>query len=334
MSQLFDVNLIIKRLFLAAMLICMLLLVPATGSAQLTSYSSRASFEAVGSVAEKYGFEDLGQFATPGTAHGITYPPPGPSNYGDSVVTPSGGFYAPISNVLTTGWYGSLSGIIDAAPQYNMFGVDMAYIGDYDSDMNFRLFTNRAEYLFYPASLPNVDQAQTFFGWTLDDGEYFTGFAFGSQHGNRNSPTMDNVTLGHTGNLPVPILSCSPAGFLPPFDIAIALKIKQQRAIPIKMMLQDNTGAVVTDFTIAAPVVNVEYYANDGTGEGVTSEPIPLGASNDDNIFRFDPATLTWIYDFSTKFFEAPGTYKVTARAGDANYSIDASCTGTFVRLP
>jgi hypothetical protein len=83
-----------------------------------------------------------------------------------------------------------------------MFGVDMAYIGDYSSEMNFRLFTNLAEYLFFHPSLPNVNTAQTFYGWILGDGEYFIGFSFGSEQGNRSAPTIDNATLGYTSSVP------------------------------------------------------------------------------------------------------------------------------------
>lgn len=132
---------------------------------------------------------------------------------------------------------------------------------------------------------------------------------------------------------PPPVLSCSP-GFLPPFDVSIGLKKNQNRAIPVKMTLHDSTGSIITDTSIVAPVVNVEFTSTGGAAVNVTSDLLPLGAANTDNVFRFDPTDQTWIYNLGTKFFASPGTYGVTAKAGDASYLIDASCSGTFVRFP
>jgi hypothetical protein len=194
----------LSTLSTAATLACILLMAPATGSAGLISYNSRSIFEAAGTIAKNYGYEDIPPTTLPGapwTTHGITYTSPG--NY---IVGPgSRPFFEPavampLSNVLMTGWMGALTGNIDTVPQYNMFGVDMAYIGSYSSDIYFRVFTNLAEYTFWPIILPDVGTAQTFYGWTTGSGEYFTGFSFGSQNGNRSAPTMDNTTLGHTGN--------------------------------------------------------------------------------------------------------------------------------------
>lgn len=128
--------------------------------------------------------------------------------------------------------------------------------------------------------------------------------------------------------------ACSPAGFWPPFDVPIGLKKNHNRAIPIKMMLRDSVGNIITNASIVAPVISVEYTPTGGTAVDVTSDLLPLGASNDGNIFRYDPGTLTWIYNLSTTFFDAPGTYRVTARAGDTVYLIGTNCGGTFVRQP
>jgi hypothetical protein len=144
---------------------------------------------------------------------------------------------------------------------------------------------------------------------------------------------LDNLQV--TTEPPVPSLFCSPAGFLPPFDVPIALKKKQDRAIPIKMTLKNSIEQVVTDASIASPVVNIEFTPNGSTDAvNVTSQLLPLGSANDDNIFRFDPPTSKWIYNLGTKFFGAPGMYRVKALPGNTDYNIDGSCSGTFVRLP
>ncbi len=99
-------------------------------------------------------------------------------------------------------------------------------------------------------------------------------------------------------------------------------------------MLQDVAGNVIDNTSGVAPVVNVSYTPANGTAVDVTSELLPFGAANDGNIFRYDPISLMWIYNLSTKFFDAQGSYRVTAKAGDSLYAIDTNCGGTFVREP
>jgi hypothetical protein len=130
---------------------------------------------------------------------------------------------------------------------------------------------------------------------------------------------------------PPPVLSCAP-GFLPPFDAVIGLKSNQQRAIPVKMVLRDASGAIVTDEAIAAPVVSVEFTTYNGLPVDVTPDLLPLGAANTDNVFRFDASSQKWIYNLGTEFFVNPGTYAVVAKPGDATYQLDSSCRGIFVR--
>ena len=138
---------------------------------------------------------------------------------------------------------------------------------------------------------------------------------------------------------PLPIapspLSCSSGGFARPFDVSLTLKKKVMRTIPVKMMLQDGTGAVITDLDGSAPpVVNV-LFSPVGGGVEVdrTEDLLPPGMANEDNVFRFDVSTNTWIYGLGTKLFDAPGTYAVTAEPGDVSYDIDSSCAGSFERL-
>jgi len=132
---------------------------------------------------------------------------------------------------------------------------------------------------------------------------------------------------------PVAQISCVSGGFKPPFDVQLMLKAKVKRAIPMKMMLTDGTN-VITDLDVSAPpVVNVLFSPTPPDGGGdVTAQLLPLGQANEDNIFRYDDITQTWIYNLGTKPFVASGTYEVFAVAGDGSYEIDDSCTGTFIR--
>lgn len=206
------------KTYRSIIILCVLLLVPTTASAGLIIYNSRSTFDADGIIAENYGFEDVPPGVWPfertwpsawgqpfGTLHGITYTSTSAFIVGPSVpYNPGQDVWAPLSNVLMDGWMTPLTGSIDTAAQYDMFGVDMAYVGAYSSDMVFQVFTNLGEYTFSLITLPNLNTAQDFYGWIAGSGEYFTGFSFGSQNGNRSAPTIDNVTLGNIVPVPEP----------------------------------------------------------------------------------------------------------------------------------
>ena len=134
-----------------------------------------------------------------------------------------------------------------------------------------------------------------------------------------------------------PTFLCVAGGFKPPFHEPLTLAKKAKKAIPVKMMLADSDGNPITDADITAPpVVNVLFnsttYGDTGAGDDV--DLLPLGQANDDNVFRFDGFSGTWFYGLGTKILSAPGTYTVKAVSGDeTEYSIDATCTETFLRL-
>ena len=127
------------------------------------------------------------------------------------------------------------------------------------------------------------------------------------------------------------VLTCQ--GFLPPFDKPLSLKAKDNRAIPVKMVLRDLSGNIITDANITAPpVVNVFFGdAPASQDPGYVADLVPSGLSDDGNEFRYDPVAQVWIINLATKQFKSPGTYNVTAVAGDDSYVIDG-CSQTFTR--
>jgi len=152
----------------------------------------------------------------------------------------------------------------------------------------------------------------------------------------RPAPAASSPDIGafEQGPPPPPTLAC--VGFEAPFDVALTLKKKTKRAIPVKMVLEDEDGFPVTDADLVAPpVVNVLF---DGVTYGEAppddADLLPLGMANEDNVFRFDEGAETWIYNLGTKQFGAAGVYTVTAVSGDeGEYVIDPTCSGTFERL-
>jgi hypothetical protein len=136
---------------------------------------------------------------------------------------------------------------------------------------------------------------------------------------------FDKVTLDGT-----PLVTCT--GFLPPFDKPLTLKKKDNRAIPVKMMLRDLDGNIMTDADIPAPVVNVTFGgAPANIDPGYNEDLVPGGLADIGNAFRYDPTEHIWIINLATKQFTSHGEYTVTAKVGA--YTIDG-CIGTFTRLP
>jgi hypothetical protein len=191
---------------------------PITANAGVITFADRATFEATGTIAENYGFED---FSTndfsfppdPWTTHGVTY------TTGDNLVVGSNTFYHPISNVFAYNGWSPVPGTIGGA--YDMFGFDLAMIGTL-SPVTIQIITNVATYDYSGLLVPNASVGQDFYGFSATGGEYFTGFNVSSLIGSGSAPVLDNVTLGTTGEgiaaIPEPtsmlLLGSGLAGFI------------------------------------------------------------------------------------------------------------------------
>jgi hypothetical protein len=140
---------------------------------------------------------------------------------------------------------------------------------------------------------------------------------------------FDNVRLDASRRL-----TCE--GFLPPFDQPLSIKKKENRAIPVKMVLRDLFGNFITDADLSAPpLVQVSVNGDSGSDiDGYNGDLLPAGLSDDGNEFRYDPDSQQWIINLGTKQYTAPHTYNVTVIPGDDSYVIDPNCGQTFTRLP
>jgi hypothetical protein len=173
--------------------------------AALTPHATRLTFEAQGTIAENYGFEDFGPTGgttSPGdpfTAHGVTY-----TSTGNLIAHPDAGFGNP-SNVIVYNLWTPLPGSISGT--YDMFGFDLSILSLQTPDtspVDISLTTNVATYDFTGVVVPNGSTAMTFLGFTASPGEFFTGFNFVSQFGQNWAPALDNVTLGTQGVAAIP----------------------------------------------------------------------------------------------------------------------------------
>lgn len=191
-----------KRKLLAACLIAGLGMTAQLASAGVLQYLDRPTFEAAGTIAENYGYEDFGTgFSSPGdpwTAHGVTY------QTGDNLIVGTATGYAPISNVFAYNGWTPISAAISQSPdQFNMFGIDLGYLG-FDSAITLAVDTNLSSYVFSGITVPQASQAMSFFGFIADAGEYFTSFGLSSAGGSGSAPVIDNVTLGQSAQIPEP----------------------------------------------------------------------------------------------------------------------------------
>lgn len=173
-----------------------------TATAGITQYGDRSAFITQGTIIENYGFEDFGtDFSSPGnpwTTHGVTY------QTGDNLIVGTNTDYGPISNVFAYNyWTPILATISDSPNQFDMFGVDLGYIG-FNSQITFEVQTNLATYTFSGITAPAASQSLDFNGFIADTGEHFTGFRLASVGGSGSAPVIDNVTLGQTGQITVP----------------------------------------------------------------------------------------------------------------------------------
>jgi hypothetical protein len=140
-----------------------------------------------------------------------------------------------------------------------------------------------------------------------------------------NRVNFDKVTLDES-----PYVMST--GFLPPFDKPVSLKKKDSRAIPVKMVLKDLDGNIMTDVDIPAPVINVTFGGMPANIDpGYNDDLVPGGLADIGNAFRYDPTEQVWIINLATKQFTSAGEYTVTAKVGA--YTIEG-CIGTFTRLP
>ena len=121
-------------------------------------------------------------------------------------------------------------------------------------------------------------------------------------------------------------------GFLPPFDKPLTLKKKENRAIPVKMVLRDLLGNDITDADLSAPpVVQVSVGGDSGSAiDGYNGDLLPAGLSDDGNEFRYDWATEQWIINLATKQYTSALLYNVTVFV-DGNV-IKGGCSQTFTR--
>jgi hypothetical protein len=119
-------------------------------------------------------------------------------------------------------------------------------------------------------------------------------------------------------------------GFEPPMDVG-PVKVKKNRALPLKMQLFDEDGFVVTDESIEAPAVIEVRFTSQVGGDpiDVSDDAVAVGLGTAGNQFVFTEDEK-WQYNLKTKNLTATGTYFISVVPGDS-YVINPPCAASFV---
>ena len=101
------------------------------------------------------------------------------------------------------------------------------------------------------------------------------------------------------------------AGFFPPIRMDGLSVFRSGRRVPVKFKLTAADGSIVSNATATLAVAKVSNAVI-----GVFEEAEASGASNLDNLFRFDPTSGQYIYNLNTSGYTA-GTYILRATLND-----------------
>lgn len=146
---------------------------------------------------------------------------------------------------------------------------------------------------------------------------------------------FDDLQFGPVSpaTIPATVLSCGDilGRFEPPLQSGQTVKVRKNRVIPIKALLRDEVGFVVTDMDVlAAPIIQVLFTLSDAPDAvDVTDQALAAGLGTDGNEFVFSEGM--WQYNLKTKNYSASGTYQFDIKSGDlGEYVIEPSCQSAF----
>ncbi len=136
---------------------------------------------------------------------------------------------------------------------------------------------------------------------------------------------MDEIKV--EGTPVAPTLSC--VGFDPPAHKPISVK-KPNRVLPLRMVLLDSNGQIVTDGTIQnPPILEVDLVSPSSSVEP-PDELIEAGQGDMGNEFAFTDGQ--WKFKLKLSNFSGPGLYEASVVSGDTNeyFIAQPTCAATF----
>jgi hypothetical protein len=164
--------------------------------------------------------------------------------------------------------------------------------------------------------------------FNLDDGGGGNGGGDnGGGSGENGGGGGENGGGGNNGG--VLLAACS--GFAEPMDVPVRLRPKSNRVLPLRMILHDEDGFLLTPEDIEPPVVSVRF-TNTLPEEEVAELAQSGGRFDTGNQFRWDETAQEWVFNLSSTSFSNLGTYVIRVEAGSEGYLITDACMGTFMR--
>jgi hypothetical protein len=107
------------------------------------------------------------------------------------------------------------------------------------------------------------------------------------------------------------------------------VKVKKNRALPVKAQLFDSDGSLVTDAMISPPVIQVVFTASSSTESiDVTEDALAAGMGTDGNEFEFN--IDKWQFNLKTNPYRAAGNYTISLVPG-SGYVVSPTCEASFV---
>jgi hypothetical protein len=117
-------------------------------------------------------------------------------------------------------------------------------------------------------------------------------------------------------------------GFEPPMH-KTPLKIKKNRALPLKIKLFDSNDEEVTNTGISsAPVLKIEYSPPVGDTVDVSDKAFPVGLGTEKNQFEYTGSK--WRYNLKTSNYSEEGVYTISVVSADG-YFINPECQASFL---
>jgi hypothetical protein len=110
------------------------------------------------------------------------------------------------------------------------------------------------------------------------------------------------------------------------------VKVKKNRALPVKAVLTFEDGSLVTDLDLTAlPAIQVLYTAVGEDANDVTEFALPAGMGTEGNEFVYN-GDGEWQFNLKTSNYTAAGSYEITILSGDdSEYVIEPACSAIFV---
>jgi hypothetical protein len=181
----------------AALAIALATLTFGSANAAVTEFTSNAAFDAAGTILQTTNFDayptsDITFVSNPFSVGALTF------TSGDNLIVGTNSGYANTRNLLAYNFWSPMSGTIDTAAGYDLFGFQLGMIGAV-SDVTVTLFTNLGSYVMAPYSPINSSEGLQFLGFQAGAGEYFTGFTLASAQGTGSAPGTTDFELGVAG---------------------------------------------------------------------------------------------------------------------------------------